>query len=237
MLKPCSGSATRVSPAVDLTACAARLSPLVKRIARGFSRLPVTLDENDLVQLGMLGLIQAVRRHDRTPARSDEFFRARIRGAMLDGMRASDTVPRRLRRLVRHMRRCQLRLEQVLLRPPSGREVAEKMRLTLRQYQHIVDEFDVHRPLYGDPSSVMATISTTAEGPLQTLERTDSQELLHGALHSLPGREQAMLRLHYDDDMPLHVIGAMFDVSESRVSQLLTHARARLRSRIRVEFS
>lgn len=116
---------------IDPEECTREFMPLVRRMAHSMKRrLPGVVDQEDLVQLGLLGLLQAAQRYNGPRERFRYFARLRIRGAMIDGLRETDSAPRRLRRSARHRLHCVCRLEQALARVPTGREIAAEMQLT-----------------------------------------------------------------------------------------------------------
>jgi RNA polymerase sigma factor for flagellar operon FliA len=222
------GPAVSIDPLETLR----QLMPMVRRMALGFSKLPPSLEVNDLIQLGLVGLLQAAQRYTGPLADFRYFSIARRRGAMLDGLRECDSAPRSLRRQVRHMQRCVLRLQQSLTRSPSSDEIAAEMKLTLKEYQSVVREYAAHAPVHGDCLDEIGAIRSPDDDPLQALLRDCTDHAVSEAITLLPDRERQILRLYYQEEVKLRVIGVMLGVSESRVSQLLTQAKARLRARV-----
>lgn len=210
--------------------------PLVRRMARIMKRrLPGVVDRDDLVQLGLLGLVQAAQHYNGPPEGFRYFARPRIRGAMIDGLRETDSAPRRLRRSIRHLRRCVCRLEQALARAPTGREIAEEMQLTLAQYHRLVQEQDAHEPvdLYSDEHQEVPCQPSAAQAdPLYLLVERCNRRRLLAALCELPERERRMLKLRLNRGLELRRIAMLFGVTESRVCQLLRETVARVRSRL-----
>jgi RNA polymerase sigma factor for flagellar operon FliA len=195
-------------------------------------RLPAVVDQDDLVQLGLLGLLQAAQRYNGPRERFRYFARPRIRGAMIDGLRETDSAPRLLRRSARHLRHCICRLEQALARAPTGREIAAEMQLTLAQYHRLLQEQDAHKPVDLHSAEVPCEESVAQADPLYSLvERCNRQRLL-AALSELPKRERRMLKLRLNGSLELQRIAVLFGVTESRVCQLLGKTAARLRSRL-----
>ena len=221
---------------IDAEECAREFTPLVKRMAHSMKRqLPGVVDQDDLVQLGLLGLLQAAQRYNGPRERFQYFARPRIRGAMIDGLRETDSAPRRLRRSARHLRQCVCRLEQALAKAPSGREIAAEMRLTLAQYHRLVQEQDAHKPVdlhSAEQQAVRYEDSAAQADPLYSLlERCNRRRLL-AAVSELSERERRMLKLRLNDSLELRHIAVLFGVTESRVSQLLRQAAARVRRRL-----
>jgi RNA polymerase sigma factor for flagellar operon FliA len=212
------------------------LMPLVRRMARSMQRrLPGVVDQDDLVQLGLLGLLHAAERYNGPRERFRYFAQLRIRGAMIDGLRETDSAPRRLRRSARHLRHCVCRLEQALARAPTGREIAAEMQLTLAQYHRLVQEQDAHKPVdlhSAEQQDVRYWHSDVQSDPLYSLlERCNRRRLL-AALSELPERERRMLKLRLNGSLDLRRIAVLFGVTESRLSQLLREATARVRSHL-----
>ncbi len=210
--------------------------PLVQRIAHGMKRrLPHMVDQDDLVQQGLLGLLQAARRYNGPREQFRYFARLRIRGAMIDGLRETDTAPRRLRRSARHLLRCVCRLEQALARAPTGPEIAAEMQLTLAQYHRLVQEQDAHTPVEltcVEHLELPCQDSAAQADPLNSLLESCSRRQLRAAVSGLPKRERRMLRLRLDRNLELRRIAVLFGVTESRVCQLLGQAAERVRSRL-----
>jgi RNA polymerase sigma factor for flagellar operon FliA len=197
-------------------------------------RLPGVVDREDLVQLGLLGLLQAAQRYDGPRERFRYFARLRIRGAMIDGVRETDSGPRRLRRSARQLRQCICRLEQALARAPTGREIAAEMQLTLAQYHRLVQEQDAHVPVHlhsAEHGELRCESAAQADPFHSLLERCNRRRLL-AAVSALPMRERRMLKLRLNGSVELRRIAVLFGVTESRVCQLLREAAARVRSRL-----
>jgi RNA polymerase sigma factor for flagellar operon FliA len=197
-------------------------------------RLPGVVDRDDLVQLGLLGLLQAAQRYDGPRERFRYFARLRIRGAMIDGVRETDSGPRRLRRSARHLRQCICRLEQALARTPTGREIAAEMQLTLAQYHRLVQEQDAHVPvdLHSAEHEELRYDSAAQADPFYSLLERCNRRRLRAAVSALPARERKMLKLRLNGSVELRRIAVLFGVTESRVCQLLRDAAARVRARL-----
>ena len=233
-----SRGATVQSPlgGIDPEECTREFMPLVRRMAHIMQRrLPGVVDQDDLVQLGLLGLLQAAQRYNGPRERFQYFARPRIRGAMIDGLRETDSAPRRLRRSARHLLHCVCRLEQALARAPTSREIAAEMQLTLAQYHRLVQEQDAHKPVdlhSAEHQEVPFQDSAAQADPLYSLlERCNRRRLL-AAVSELSERERRMLKLRLNGSLELRRIAELFGVTESRVCQLLREAVARVRSRL-----
>jgi RNA polymerase sigma factor for flagellar operon FliA len=229
----------RIQPlfsAIDAEECTREFMPLVRRMAyRLKRRLPSVVEYDDLLQFGLMGLLQAAQRYKGARARFGNFALLRIRGAMLDGLRATDSAPRRLRRDIRHRRQCISKLEQALARPPTAREIAAEMRLTLGQYHCLVHEQEVHEPAdlqSAEQWALLCNNGTSQCDALQPLLERCAQQRLTEAVAELPRRERDMLQMRLGECRELRHIAEHFGVTESRVCQLLGGAAARLRSRL-----
>ncbi|MBV1776751.1 RNA polymerase sigma factor FliA [Burkholderiaceae bacterium DAT-1] len=216
-------------------------APLVKRLAYHLvARLPASVEVDDLIQAGMIGLMDAAQHFDDAAGVLFETYASqRIRGAMLDELRTADWVPRQVRRSMRELENTLTKLEHTLGRSPSEREMAEAMGMALDEYQQLLSDCKGHQLLYYDdrgededsPHLLDALVSED-EGPLEILSNVDFHKALVSAIETLPEREQLVMALHYDEELNLKEIGAVLNVSESRVCQLHSQAVARLRTRL-----
>ena len=220
-------------------------APLVKFVAgRLGSGLPAHVDEGDLVSYGLLGLIGAIERFD--PDREVKFETyavARIRGAIIDELRALDWVPRSVRARARDIERAIAELEKRLHRAPTDEEIATKLGLTQDELDSSLSEISRSSiaaldelwtvSTGGDQVALIDTIEDT-EGPApQTaLAESELKEALGDAISRLPEREKLVVTLYYYEELNLREIGEVLGVTESRVSQLHTKAVLRLKSRL-----
>lgn len=208
---------------------------LVKRIAyRLHSRLPECVQMEDLIQAGMLGLLEAQERY-----RSDEgasfstFAGIRIRGAMLDEIRRGDWAPRSLHRATRAIQEAQQRVENRTGRSASEAELAAEMGVSLDEYRKTVsDVASAHLMSLDDSSPDMPPQEVPAEDgnrPAELVEREDLRSAVADASACLPERERHLMRWYYDEDLNLREIAERLGVSESRACQLHGRALARVR--------
>jgi RNA polymerase sigma factor for flagellar operon FliA len=221
-------------------------APLVKYVAgRLGSGLPAHVDEGDLVSYGLLGLIGAIERFD--PERDIKFETyaiSRIKGSIIDELRAMDWVPRSVRARARDIERAMAELEAKLGRAPTDEEIAKKVGLTQdeladslteisRSSIAALDELWTVGSSGGDAISLIDTIEDqAAQGPQDALSQTEMKEAIGEAIARLPEREKLVVTLYYYEELTLREIGEVLGVTESRVSQLHTKAILRLKARL-----
>ncbi len=220
-------------------------APLVKYVAgRLGSGLPAHVDEGDLVSYGLLGLIGAIERYD--PGRDIKFETyaiARIRGAIIDELRAMDWVPRSVRARAREIERAIGKLESKLTRAPTDEEIARELGLSEDELAESLSEISRSSiaaldelwtvSAGGDQVALIDTIEDTAgPEPQAALAQTELREALAEAIARLPEREKLVVTLYYYEELTLREIGEVLGVTESRVSQLHTKAILRLKSRL-----
>jgi RNA polymerase sigma factor for flagellar operon FliA len=214
--------------------------PLVKRLAHQMkAKLPPSVEVDDLVQAGMIGLLDAISRYEENHGAQFETYAVlRIRGAMLDELRSSDWMPRSTRQNMRKVEQAMAALQQQLGRPPSESEVAKSLKLSLADYQEMLGDSGGHQLVYYEDfhdsedgnDSFLDRYAVDDEDPLRSLLETDFRQAVIDAIDALPPREKMLMGLYYEEELNLKEIGAVMGVSESRVSQLHTQAVARLRT-------
>lgn len=216
-------------------------APLVKRIAYHLmSRLPSSVMVDDLVQNGMIGLLDAIDRFEAGfGAQFETYATQRIRGAMLDGLRENDWLPRSLRREMRRIEAAVHQLEQQSGRPPTEMELAASLGMTLADYQKMLQDARGHQLIYfedlsgdGDEDFLERHFTDDNADPSRMLEDQDMRRHLVQAIEALPEREKLMMALYYEQELNLREIGDVMGVTESRVCQLHSQAIARLRARM-----
>jgi RNA polymerase sigma factor FliA len=213
--------------------------PMVQRIARQMaSRLPPGIGFDDLVQAGMIGLMDATRRFDAAQGTEfDAFASPRIRGAILDELRAQDWTPRRNRQLQRQIDVATARLEQSLGRVPTAAELAASLEMSIDDYQVMRAEADGVRVQSWDnirdddtrESFLDRQCPDDRANPERACQDSEFRDLLAASISSLPEREKLVMGLYYEQDLNLKEIAAVLGVTESRACQL--HSRAVLRLR------
>jgi len=216
---------------------------LVKRLAFQLkARLPASVEVDDLIQAGMIGLLDAITRFETDRgAQFETYAIQRIRGSMLDELRSSDWLPRGIRQSMRKIEAAIEALQQHLGRPPSDKEVAKQLKMTLAEYQDVLFESSGHQLIYYDDfhdaegkEHFLDTFASAISGdPLSRLLQDDFRLAVIKAIDALPEREKLLLSLYYEQELNLKEVGAVIGVSESRVSQLHTQAMARLRTFLR----
>jgi len=221
-------------------------SPLVKYVAGRLStNLPQTVDTADLISYGIFGLIDAIDKFDlERGIKFETYAIARIKGAIIDELRALDWVPRSVRARAREIENAYVVLENRLRRVPTDAEVSAEMNITLKEYQTILTKLSYtsvvsFEELWSsgtekdEKSNVLSTIEDeTADNPVQIFESTEIKDILARAIDRLPEREKTVIALYYYEGLTLKEIGEVLGVTESRVSQLHTKAVLRLRARL-----
>jgi len=212
---------------------------LVKRIAYHLvSRLPASVQVQDLIQSGMIGLLEASKNYNPSQGASFETYAGiRIRGSMLDEIRRSDWTPRSVHRKVRMVAEAVRGIENEKGRDARDTEVAEVLGLSIQDYHRILQDAVGCRVFSFDDPSVINDDSDTPRqevksGPLEALQKEDFQEALAKSISGLPERERLVMSLYYDEELNLREIGEILGVSESRVCQIHGQALIRLRSRM-----
>ena len=218
-----------------------RFAPLVKRIAYHLmARLPSSVQVDDLVQNGMMGLLDAINRFEAGMGAQFETYAAqRVRGAMLDGLRENDWLPRSLRRDFRRIEVAISQLEQEHGRAPSEQKLADALGMALADYQKMLQDARGHQLISfedlvedGDEDFLERHLTDHSSDPSKRLEDESLRRLLVDGIESLPEREKLMMALYSEQDLNLREIGEVMGVTESRVCQLHTQVVARLRARI-----
>jgi RNA polymerase sigma factor for flagellar operon FliA len=220
-------------------------SPLVKFVAgRVGSGLPQSVEQADLVSYGIFGLIDAIDKFDTGRGiKFESYAIARIKGAMIDELRAIDWVPRSVRTKARSVEKAYSKLEAELQRPPTDAEVAAEMRLSEDELQHVfsqisflgivaLDEMLAMGGERGESISLGETIPDAGQGPVAAFEVEETKQLLAQAINRLPEREKIVLTLYYYEGLTLAEIGEILGVTESRVCQIHTKSVLQLRSRL-----
>jgi len=229
----------RSQSAGDAAQIVERHAELVRRIAHHLAaRLPASVEIDDLIQAGMLGLIEAARNFQADQGAAFETYASiRIRGAMIDEIRRGDWVPRSVHRRYRDVVAATRKVEQSLGRAATAQEVAGELGVSMDDYHHMLEDaargqllsLDAHAEEHdGEPRLAVQDAAT----PARALEHLAFGEALGSAVDDLPEREKLVLSLYYEQEMNLREIGAVLNVSESRVCQIHGQAMLRLRARL-----
>ena len=212
------------------------------------SGLPAHVDEADLISYGLVGMISAIARFE--PEREIKFETyaiPRIRGAIIDELRALDWVPRSVRARAREIERANIKLEHKLQRAPSDEEMASELDVEVEEFQEFLvqisnstiaalDELWTVSDASGDQVSLLDTIQDpAAPDPANVADATDLKDRVADAIARLPEREKLVIALYYYENLTLREIGEVLGVTESRISQLHTKAVLRLRSHMQEE--
>ena len=216
-------------------------APLVKRIAyHMMMRMPASVQVDDLIQAGMIGLIEASQKYDASRGASFETCAGiRIPGAIVDEMRRGDWVPRSVHRNARRVSQAVAAVEARTGRDATDAEVAAELGVELDEYFEMLQDsngsrlFSYEETFGEEDSNIDASEHSSAfASPLEGIQRDGLKKALANAISSLPERERMVLALYYDQELNLKEIGLVLGVSESRVSQIHSQAAARLRNKL-----
>ncbi|MBE8168545.1 MAG: RNA polymerase sigma factor FliA [Shewanella sp.] len=223
----------------DKTSTIELYAPLVKKIAHHMlARLPASVQLDDLIQAGMMGLLEASGKFDSSKgAKFETFAGIRIRGSMLDEIRRGDWVPRSVHRNQRMVAQVIDKLEQELGREATDIEIAAELNLPLNEYHHILSDVVAGKIVGIEDLGVSEDVITTDDTPQDEAFKAISDEhfkqALVDAIKLLPERDALVLSLYYDEALNLKEIGAVLEVSESRVSQIMSQAMLRLKGKLK----
>jgi len=217
--------------------------PQVRYLARRIhERLPRHVPLEDLVHAGVIGLIDALNKFDRSKhVQFGSYAKFRIRGAILDSLREMDWGPRELRRKARLVEEAHRKLSLELSRAPTENEMAKEMALDLKEFQQLLGELDcleigslrIESPWDGKEEDLCDYLPNAPEDtPFFRCLRSEMKELLTRVISELPKKEQQVLALYYFEELTMKEVGAVLGIGESRVSQIHSLAVVRLRTRL-----
>ena len=215
--------------------------PLVKRIAQHLlARLPSNVVLDDLVQAGMIGLLEAARKFDPAKGASFETYAGiRIRGSIIDEVRRGDWTPRSVHRNGRRVSEAILAVESRTGRDASDVDVAAELNMSVAAYHALLQDsldsrlFSIDELSHDEDDSVGMQFEGNEPGPDESFQSASFRQALADAIGNLPEREKLVMALYYDEELNLKEIGSVLGVSESRVSQIHSQAALRLQGRLR----
>lgn len=223
-----------------------RYSPMIKYVANRIAmRLPPHIEVDDLISVGVLGLMDAITKYDSSRgAKFKTYAEFRVRGAILDELRSLDWVPRSIRQKASAVEKVVRSLESKLRRIPEDEEVAKEMDMSLDQFYRTLDETK-SVPVFsledlgiakesGEQQSLLDCIAGKADADPQTQIRLiELKEIIAKAIDTLPEKERLMVSLYYYEELTMKEIGAVLDITESRVSQIHSKAVLHLRTKLK----
>lgn len=218
--------------------------PLVRRLAHHMiAKLPPNVELDDLIQVGMIGLSEALTRYEAAQGVQFETFATqRIRGAMIDELREGDWMSRGSRKSQKDIERALRRVEQKLGRTPKESEIAEELGMTLADYQDLLGKVRGTQLVYledmggssdDDEGFLDRHLGDADADPMERLRDSRLRQALVDAIKTLPEREQYIMSMYYEKDLNLKEIAAVLGITESRVCQLHSQSVARLRAKMR----
>jgi RNA polymerase sigma factor for flagellar operon FliA len=227
---------------LDTNARITTFAPLVRRMAHHLAaRLPSSVQIDDIIQAGMIGLMDAAARFEESQGNQFETYATqRIRGAMLDELRSNDWLPRSTRKSLRRIESAMHKLEQRLGRAPSEIELAKELGVPLGEYQSMLQEARGYELLHledfsrdDDDDFLERNLPDDRENPFERYKDARFRAALVEAIEHLPEREKLLMGLYYEQELNFKEIAAVLEVSESRICQLHSQAVARLRTKLK----
>ena len=223
-----------------------RYSPMIKYVANRIAmRLPPHIEVDDLISVGVLGLMDAISKYDSSRgAKFKTYAEFRVRGAILDELRAMDWVPRSIRQKASSVDKVVQSLQAKLSRSPEDEEVAKEMGISLEQFHNTLNETK-SIPVFslddlgiakdsGEQQSLLDCLAGKADADPQTQIRLiELKEIIAKAIDALPEKERLMVSLYYYEELTMKEIGAVLEITESRVSQIHSKAVYRLRTKLK----
>jgi RNA polymerase sigma factor for flagellar operon FliA len=229
---------------LDRNALIRQYQPLVRKLAHHMmAKLPANVQVDDLIQVGLIGLSEALTRFEATQGVQFETFATqRIRGAMLDELRENDWVSRSTRKSQKDIEEALRKLEHRLGRSPLESEIAAELNMTLSEYQGLLSKVrgtqlvyleDMNHNPDDEDGFLDRHMGDSTVDPLNMLRDQRLRQALVAAIKNLPEREQHIMSMYYEQDMNLKEIAAVLNVTESRICQLHSQSIARLRAKMR----
>lgn len=225
-------NAYKQSSAPELNEMVAQYAPLVRKLAfQVASRLPPNVVLDDLIQEGMMGLLDAIKRYEPRPGLNFEAYaRFRITGAIYDSCRENDILPRNQRDKLSGLEKAVRRLEQELGRSPTEQEIAEACELSIEEYHQTLDTMVGMTAIDDVPEHLMPI----AEGadPSQITSFKQIAKHLAGVIKDLPEKERMVVALHYQEDLSFREVAYVMDLTPGRISQIHSQAMVRIRAHL-----
>ena len=227
---------------IDVEQRVNEFAPLVRRMAHYLAaKLPASVEVDDIIQAGLIGLMDAAQRFDESQGFKFETFASqRIRGAMLDELRQNDWLPRSTRKALRKIETAMHRLEQRLGRAAVESEVAAELGVSIGEYQSMLQEARGYELLHledfsrdEDDDYLERNLPDNRENPFERYKDARFRAALVEAIEHLPDREKLLMGLYYEQELNFKEIAAVLEVSESRICQLHSQAVARLRTKLK----
>lgn len=214
-------------------------APLVKRIVyHMITRLPPSVPVDDLIQAGMIGLIEATRNYDPSQGASfDTYAGIRIRGAIVDEIRKNDWAPRSVYKKSRAISAAVRKIENEHGRDARDYEIAKELEISIDEYHHLLQDASGYRvtsfnEVSSQDEAIIDTIVGNSDSPFEGVQHGNFRKELAECISCLPERERLVMALYYDEELNLREIGEVLGVTESRVSQIHSQAIIRLRARM-----
>jgi RNA polymerase sigma factor for flagellar operon FliA len=220
-------------------------TPLIKYIAtRLAARLPAQVSLDDLISCGIIGLIDAINKFDVSKnVQFKTYAEFRVKGAMLDELRALDWVPRSIRRKTTDLEKAYADIEKQVGRPATDEEVAQNMGLSLDDFYKLLDEtksvsfmdieFLRQKATETNDPTLAETFAMDDNDPFTAINLAQIRELIAGAISDLPEKEKLTVSLYYQDELTMKEIGEVLGYTESRISQMHSKAMYRLRTKLK----
>lgn len=216
---------------------------LVRYVVKGFSVHNSVLEQGDLYSFGLIGLLDAVNRFDRSKnVTFNSYAIHRIRGAILDGLRGVDWAPRSIQDLTRKSMNAISELEHLIKRPPSEKEIADYLNISLEEYRKFLNTINDRKLVslqdlldLNDHAGIKDISNEESKWTAAQLSREELVTVLRTAIHKLPSKEKLVITLYFYEGLNLNDIASVLSVSESRVSQMRSQALLRLREALSTE--
>ena len=235
--------ATYATAGLNKNTAIKQYAPLVRKLAHHLlAKLPANVEIDDIIQAGLIGLMDAVNRYEETAgAQFETYATQRIRGAMLDELRTSDWLPRSVRKTQRTIEAAIHKLQQKLRRAPTDTEIAREMGISISEYHELLSDARGLQLVYledfsarDDDDDYLDRHCPDSTGePLERLQAARFRQALVEGIQELPEREKQLMGMYYEQDLNFREIAAVLGVTESRICQLHTQAVTRLRAKLK----